>query len=67
MRLLPADVFGEVGDGAGADRLVTGVARLAANDRVLDVDEAEEFEVIVQFLAARFILGEAEEEPVGAL
>ncbi len=57
---------GQVDDGAGPQRLVAGVARLAADDRVLQVDEAEEQQVVAQERPGALVGGQAEEEAVGA-
>ena len=67
VRPLPADHVGEVVDGARPQRLVPGVARLAADHRVLQVDEAEKGQLVAQRRARRRILGEAEIEAVGAV
>ena len=48
VRPLPADVIGEIDDRAGAHRLVAGVARLAADHRVLQIDQAEELDLVAQ-------------------
>ena len=45
---LPADELGQVRRRAGAQRLVAGVARLAADDGVLQVDDAEKEVLIPQ-------------------
>src|SRR5256885_5667761 len=39
VRALPADEVGEVGDRTSAYRLVAGIARLAADDGVLQIDQ----------------------------
>ena len=44
-----------------------GVARLAADHRVLQVDEAEKLDRLAQSRARRLVLGKAEEQPVSAL
>ena len=67
MRALPADMVGEVHHRAGAQRLVAGVARLAAHHRVLQVDQAEEQHLVAQLRPRRFVGSQAEEQPVRPL
>ncbi len=62
---LPADDVGEIRHRAGAQRLMAGVARFAADDGVLQVDEAEEEQLVAKARAHAFVGGQAEEEPVG--
>jgi hypothetical protein len=65
--LIPADERGEVGSRARPQRLVARVARLPPGDRILQVDEPEEDQVIAQPRPRLGVAGEAEEEAVGAL
>ena len=64
VRPFPADEVRELGDGARAERLVAGVTGLAADDRVLQVDEPQEQQVIGQALANRLVGRQPEEEAV---
>jgi hypothetical protein len=45
---VPADEIGQVGDGAGPQRFVPGVARLPSDDRILQVDQAQEEELVAE-------------------
>jgi hypothetical protein len=55
---------GEVHHGAGAQRLVAGVACLASHHRVLQVDQPQEQHLVAQLRPNRFVGREAKEQSI---
>jgi hypothetical protein len=61
---LPADEIGEVGDRASPNCLVAGIARLAADHRVLKIDEAKILQLIGEPRTNFFVFGETQKQAI---
>ena len=64
VRALPTDEIGEVGNRARPDRLVAGIARLAADHRVLKADESQILQLIGEYRTNFFVFGETQKQAV---